>query len=211
MLFCLPIILRNRKWLRENVALIQAGRGHAPERRQGAFEDHDRRDDARTNNQLLIDRYHQLTTQQAATSYRNSQYAMAVGLALLVAGAVVAIRSTSGSAQIVVGVLTGLGTTLSAYLGKTFIRTYERALLQMNYYFGQPLVTSYILEAERLSGKLSKTKRDDALSAIISETLLGASNASQALSPGPQDQTGKRGNRVRPRVTEEDTPTESNR
>jgi len=36
--------------------------------------------------------------------------------------------------------------------------------LQMNYYFGQPLVTSYILEAERISGKLSKDKRDAALS-----------------------------------------------
>jgi hypothetical protein len=209
MLCCLLVGLSARKWLAENPSVpLPPDMVASRNRRQRVSDVRAGRDDARTNNQLLIDRYHQLTTQQAATSYRNSQYAMAVGLALLVAGSVVAIRSTSGSVQLVVGALTALGTTLSAYLGKTFIRTYERALLQMNYYFGQPLVTSYILEAERLSGKLSEAKRDDALSGIISETLLGAANASRALGPESQDQTVKRGSIKQRRATQQTTSTE---
>ncbi len=217
MLYCVPTFLNARKLLRETPELIETSESDgmqawagAHERRHGSVVAQKGRDDARTNNQLLIDKYHELTTQQAATSYRNSQFAMAVGLILLVVGAVFAVRSTSGSAQLVVGVLTGLGATLSAYLGKTFIHTYERALLQMNYYFGQPLVTSYILEAERLSGKLSKDKRDDALSAIISETLLGASNASQALSPGTQDPASTRSSRIRRSVAKKDAPSTDN-
>jgi hypothetical protein len=217
-LYCVQTALRSRKWLTTNRSVFEEiNRIDRPSLRDKKADSQQRGDglrerrepdDARTNNQLLIDRYHQLTTQQAATSYRNSQIAMTAGLALLVAGAVITIRTTSGSAQLVVGALTALGAALSAYLGATFIRTYERALLQMNYYFGQPLVTSYILEAERLSGKLSKTKRDDALSDIINETLLGASSASRALSPGPQDQIAKwANNRTRSRFAEKEAKT----
>jgi CHASE3 domain sensor protein len=212
-LYCGQVFLRSRSFLKRTRPILESidqplsSDKRADGQRRTDIPSVRGPDDARTNNQLLIDRYHQLTTQQAATSYRNSQIAMAAGLALLVIGAVVAINTTSGSAQLVVGGLTALGTALSAYLGATFIRTYERALLQMNYYFGQPLVTSYILEAERLSGKLSKAKRDNALSAIISETLLGASNASRALSPGPEDQMDKRGNRTRRRIAEDDAKT----
>lgn len=142
-----------------------------------------RPDDARTNNQQLIDRYHQLTTSQARTSYRNSQYAMTAGLAVLVSGTVVTLNAATATAQAAVGALTAVGSALSAYLGATFIRSHERALSQMNYYFGQPLVTSYILEAERLATGLSERKKDEVLTAIIEETLRGASNASKALSP----------------------------
>ncbi|MFD5406638.1 TRADD-N-associated membrane domain-containing protein [Streptomyces griseorubiginosus] len=148
-----------------------------------AMRSGEKRTDPRTDNQVLIDKYHELTTRQARTSYRNSQYAMAVGFALLVLGGAIALRSPSGAGQVVIGTLTALGTSLSAYLGATFLRAYERALLQMNYYFGQPLVTSYILQAERLSGALSSDRRDEAIVSIIQEALRGASNASQALNP----------------------------
>ncbi|MCA1706344.1 MAG: hypothetical protein LC808_25015 [Actinobacteria bacterium] len=150
-------------------------------------------DDVRSVNQQLIDRYHELTTQQAKNSYRNSQLAMAIGFLLLIIGAIGATAASEGTGQIVLGGLAGLGSAVSAYLGATFLRAYERALGQMNYYFGQPLVTSYILEAERLSKQMSKGRRDDTMAEIISETLRGASSAAQALRPvGTDEQTRRR-------------------
>jgi hypothetical protein len=147
--------------------------------------------DERQANRLLLRQYHELTRRQARTSYRNSQIAMSIGFLLLVVGAATVLRAVTPSAQIVVGGLAGLGSALSAYIGSTFIRAYNRALAQMNYYFGQPLVQSYLLEAERMASSLHQERRDDVMEKIIAETLSGASTAALALSPQSQDQRPK--------------------
>lgn len=148
--------------------------------------------DDRARNQILINKYHGVARRQATISYINCQLAMLVGLALLVAGTIVAVHSKSESVQVVVGALTALSGALSAYLVRTFIRTYEQAVSQMKYYFGLPVVERYISEAERLSGQLTAANQDEALFLIITETLNVASSASRVLSPESQEQPVRR-------------------
>jgi len=140
-------------------------------------------EDVATHNQRLISTYHILTTTQARSAYRNSQIAMGVGLAILAVGAIIVIQSASLAGQLVLGGLTALGGAFSAYLGATFIAAYNRAREQMNYYYGQPLVNSYLLNAERLAKDLSPESRDEALKDVIAKTLEGAVIASGTISP----------------------------
>lgn len=154
-----------------------------PNLRESPASDTSPGEDTRSSNQQLVDQYHALTTSQARTSYRNCQAAIAIAFAILVSGAALSLTTEDTSARLTIGVLAGVGSTLSTYLGATFIKSHERALRQMNYYFGQPLVTSYILEAERLTQSLRRENRDDAVRMIIRETLRGATAAASALNP----------------------------
>jgi hypothetical protein len=160
----------------------------APGKQAGAIGE-----DARDRNQRRIEEYNEIAWSQARGSYRNSQIAMSIGLALLIAGVVTTVRQSQPSAQLVVGGLTGLGSAVSAYLGATFIRIYNEAINQMNYYYGQPLVTSYLLEAERMSKELKRTDtRDKVMERVIDATLAGAAEAGEALSPNAgRDRSGK--------------------
>lgn len=144
-------------------------------------------------NQRLIASYHRVTTAQARSSYRNSQVAMAIGLLILAAGGVAVVRASSASGQVIVGSLTALGGAFSAYLGSTFLRSYSRALEQMNYFFGQPLVNSYLLTAERLAKDLKGDEsRDEALKGVITRTLDGAAQTFGAIAPQPSQAPGRR-------------------
>lgn len=105
-------------------------------------------------NQRQIDAYHDLTKAQAAHSYRNSQLAMGIGFLVLVAGSVVAIMTRDDTAKIVVGALASMGAAISGYVGATFMRAHNESLAQLNFYFRQPLVNSYLLTAERLAAKV---------------------------------------------------------
>ncbi|HET9663943.1 MAG TPA: hypothetical protein VFP00_06930 [Burkholderiales bacterium] len=135
-------------------------------------------------NQRLIASYHSITTSQARTSYRNSQIAMGVGLLILIVGAAEVIRAEATNVQLVLGGLTGLGSAFSAYLSATFLGAYYRALEQMTYFYGQPLIASYLLTAERLSTELStEDKRDAALNKIIASSLDGAKLSASAVTP----------------------------
>lgn len=164
-------------------------------------------EDPRDRNQKRIEEYNKIAWSQARGSYRNSQIAMSIGLALLVAGVITTIRQSQTSAQLVVGGLTGLGSAVSAYLGATFIRIYNEAVNQMNYYYGQPLVTSYLLEAERMSKALEKLDtRDKVMERVIDATLAGAAEAGEALSPNTgREKTG----RLRGRTKKEPNTTVS--
>jgi predicted cobalt transporter CbtA len=160
---------------------------------QGTSQDKTAAEDPRDRNQRRIEEYNKIAWSQARGSYRNSQIAMSIGLALLVAGVITTIRQSQTSAQLVVGGLTGLGSAVSAYLGATFIRIYNEAVNQMNYYYGQPLVTSYLLEAERMSKALEKVDtRDKVMERVIDATLAGAAEAGEALSPNTgREKTGR--------------------
>ena len=138
-------------------------------------------EDVRSRNLKRIDEYNKIVWDQARGSYRNSQIAMSVGLALLVGGAIAAILESKTSAQLVVGGLAGLGGALSAYLGATFIRMYNEAINQMSYYYRQPLVHSYLLEAERMSREIREDARDEIIAKVIDATLAGSAGAGNAL------------------------------
>ena len=67
---------------------------------------------------------------------------------VLLVGAAVAVGEPSSGGRITAGSLAVLGTALSTFLSKTFLRTYDMSLRQMSYYYGQPLVHCYLYLAE---------------------------------------------------------------
>ncbi len=106
-------------------------------------------------NQRRMDQYHQMTLAQAADAWRSSQLAMTAGLVVLVAGITVALADSTGTAStVVIGALTGIGSALSGYVAGTFLRARRQSLRQLNFYFHQPLATSYLLTAERITEKI---------------------------------------------------------
>lgn len=124
-------------------------------------------------NREQMDQYHALTMAQAADAYKRAQFAMLLGFLILVLGALATFgRLTNGSAETyTAGALTSLGTLLSGFVARTFLTTYRDSLSQLNFFFEQPLVSSYLLTAERLSSQVSAGKKDDALVRIIDRIL----------------------------------------
>jgi hypothetical protein len=105
-------------------------------------------------NREQMDAYHLLTKGQAADSYKYSQFASAAGLLILLIGASIAILSKDTTTKLMAGALGSLGTVLSSYIARTHMRMYDRSLRQLNFYFEQPLIYSYLLTAERLAQDL---------------------------------------------------------
>jgi hypothetical protein len=77
------------------------------------------------------------------------------------------------AAPILIGSLAATGGALAAFLGRTYLRVYERSLQQLNQYFNQPLLNSYYLNAERLIDELSPTKKDEFLGTLLLRLLEG--------------------------------------
>jgi SPFH domain / Band 7 family len=128
-------------------------------------------------NREQINVYQDIATGDAKRAGRNSQVAMSFGFAILIAGAVVTVLTPSSTSKIVVGLLASLGSVLSGYIGRTFLRAQDQAMRQLNYYFRQPLVTSYMLAAERLTLKLSGTAQQSTLKDVIKNHLIAAGRA----------------------------------
>jgi hypothetical protein len=92
-----------------------------------------------------------IAQRQARMSFYASLVGAGVSLLVLLAGAGVAIAAPSMEGKIIAGSLAVVGTVLSTFLSKTFLRTYDMTLHQMSYYYGQPLVHCYLLHAELLT------------------------------------------------------------
>jgi hypothetical protein len=122
-------------------------------------------------NRQQMEQYEELTRRQANSSYRLSQGALGIGLALLAAGSIAALVTPESSSKAVVGALTAIGSVVAGFISNTYLRVYERTLVQLNFYFQQPLVTSYVLTAERLADKMTGSQRDDAQKQIIDRVL----------------------------------------
>jgi len=148
--------------------------------------------DERTLNQQSLKKYHDLTQQQARSSYVIAQIAILVGLLLLIGAAIIILRASAPTVQVLVGALGVVGSTLSGYVGATSIGMYNRAQAQMNFYYAQPLVQSYILEAERISNCLSSKRKDSALEKVIAQTLEGAAVAGYLISRGADESRSSR-------------------
>ena len=120
-------------------------------------------------NRALLDEYQRPVRAQARTSYVYSQVAILVGLIVLVAGAMIALLATESAARLAVAGLAGIGTALAGYVARTFLRVYERAQEQLNYYFREPLITSYLLTAERLAEKLDGERQHEVYAEMAGE------------------------------------------
>lgn len=115
--------------------------------------------------------YDAIARRQAAASYRSSQIAMGTGLLVLSVGILIAILSDNPSTKYTAAFLTAVGAAVGGYISRTFITVQQGAMLQMNYYFQQPLVQSYLLTAERLAGKLDPPERTSALTGIVTRII----------------------------------------
>jgi Cyanobacterial TRADD-N associated 2-Transmembrane domain len=124
-------------------------------------------------NRRQMEAYESLTRRQAASSYRLSHIALAIGFALVVGGGAAAITASGTAAKVSAAGLAAIAAAVSGFLARTYLRIYERTLLQLNFYYEQPLVSSYVLTAERLVDKMGSDRRDDSLSRIIEELLIG--------------------------------------
>lgn len=122
-------------------------------------------------NRRQIEEFHVLTKGQASSAYVASQIAMSAGLLVLIAGSAVAIAINDPASKATAGALTAIGSLLAGYIGRTFIRTYERTLVQLNHFFEQPLLSSYLLTAERLVGRVSPDNRDELYARLIDQAL----------------------------------------
>jgi hypothetical protein len=128
-------------------------------------------------NRRQMSAYDVLAQAQAQTAFRNAQLAMGAGLLVLVGGSIVAISAPSVATKVATASLTAIGGALSGFIAKTFLVTYRSAIDQLNFYFEQPLITSYLLAAQRLINELKdETQRDAALDKVITQinvTLIG--------------------------------------
>jgi hypothetical protein len=119
-------------------------------------------------NRALLDAYQIPVRRQARTSYTYSQVAIGAGFSSLIIGVIVTASVDELAARIAIAALTAIGSTLAGYIAKTYLRVYEKAQDQLNFYFREPLVTSYLLTAERLAEKLDGERRQDAYADMIS-------------------------------------------
>ena len=115
-----------------------------------------------------------IAQKQARISYYASLTAAAMSLMVLVAGSAVAIGSPTTPAKATAAALATVGTVLSGFLAKTFLRSYQMTSLQMSYYYGQPLVHCYLLHAEWLASE-GCARLDDAHALRLREKVIDAS------------------------------------
>jgi MFS family permease len=122
-------------------------------------------------NRKQMEAYDVLVRGQARTAFRNSQIAMGIGLFVLVVGATTSIAAHETASKIATAGLTAIGGMLSGFIARTFLNTYGQALRQLNFYFQQPLINSYLLTAERLIGRMTKSQQDAALKNVIDKIM----------------------------------------
>jgi Cyanobacterial TRADD-N associated 2-Transmembrane domain len=101
-----------------------------------------------------------IAQRQARMSYYASLAAAAIALLTLAAGAALAIGLSATTGKVAAGVLATVGSVFSAFLVKTFLKSYDMASRQMSYYYGQPLVHCYLLHAQWLASQTSQYSAD---------------------------------------------------
>lgn len=142
-----------------------------------------------TYNRKWLLLYHDVTLAQATSAYRFAQMSAVAGFAVLIAGGVSAIIVGDTAAKATSATLTGVASVLAAYISRTFKATYERTLVQLEHFFEQPLIDSYILTAERLCAKDPPAVRATFLHGLLDHAVRGALAWGQARAAAPEGQT----------------------
>lgn len=137
-------------------------------------------------NRGLIEKYHLGTRRRAMSSFWAGLLAMAVGLGVLIYGAIAVFQGSEATElntnqRVVAATFAAVAGAVASYVARTFMLAHSRALDDLSAYFRQPLVTSYLLAAERIAADLSKgrtgeiTERErtsmEHLNGVISRTL----------------------------------------
>jgi hypothetical protein len=128
-------------------------------------------------NRMQMQQYQTLSRAQHRSSFRSSLTALFVGLATLVGGIVLILEVNNETAKIALAGVTALGGALSGYIAKTYLALNSQAADQLRYFADQPLITSYIYEAERLVLGFKGYKREAMYEKVIDEVLGVATRA----------------------------------
>jgi hypothetical protein len=117
-------------------------------------QENDALDELLNLNRTQMQAYQTLSRGQQRSSFRYSLIALFIGLFVLVAGVVVVVTVQADIAKVAVASVTALGSALSSYIASTYLRLHRQTGDQLRYFYAQPLVASYIYEAERVVGEL---------------------------------------------------------
>jgi hypothetical protein len=131
-------------------------------------------------NRAESDEYHLITRAQAAQSFRNAQIAMFFGFSLIGVGVVAAVLPTPPEVKIAVSVISLIGGTVGGYINRTFLEAHSLSIAQLNNFFRQPLVQSYLLTAERIALQLENESERAALLRQVVEYAIRAADAAGA-------------------------------
>jgi hypothetical protein len=162
----------------------------------------------RTLQNLTVANFRQMRTftaiaqRQARMSYYASLLGAGLSLLVLLAGAAVAVGVPSVAGKIAAGSLAAVGTALSAFLSKTFLRAYDMGLHQMSYYYGQPLVHCYLYLAEWQTllapPEVDDQTKRELYQEVVRASLRASANAQHhLLSLHEHDAAGRRGGSFR--------------
>jgi VIT1/CCC1 family predicted Fe2+/Mn2+ transporter len=150
----------------------------------------------------VMDRFVSLALAQAKAAYIFCAAASSAALLVLLAGATCVITADTVSAKVMVAILSGLGATLSAYIGSTFIKALTITSSHAAYYYGQPLVHCYLLHAEWLAERVGNDRATiptDLRDRLVRDTLGAGRNAQNQLFELLRPPRNKREDDGRPR------------
>jgi len=133
-------------------------------------------------NRNQMQAYQTLSSRQQRSAFRSSLMAMFVGLVVLVGGIVVVLLAESDTAKIAVAGVSAIGSGLSGYIANTYLSLQRESSNQLRFFSDQPIVASYIYEAERLISKLpgANAKQSAAYESVIKE-ILGIARSDAAM------------------------------
>jgi hypothetical protein len=117
--------------------------------------------------QRRLDYYQTLATSQAERGFRQAQRALVLGFAVLVIAVVAVALTGTTVAAIVAGSVGVVGALVAVYLGRSFLRAHEAAVIRLHERFAEPSAFSRQLSAERLLILLEAEDRAAAVRDLI--------------------------------------------
>jgi membrane protein implicated in regulation of membrane protease activity len=130
-------------------------------------------------NRSLLGRYHDLSTNQARSSFRLAQYVMAGAALLLLAGGVAAISAESTAAGATIAALSAISSALGGYISSTLLKSYQISVHQAQAYFKEPFAGGYLMAAERLAKTLETSEQQQALGRVVDGFIQAAVDVSR--------------------------------
>lgn len=127
-------------------------------------------------NRTQMQAYQSVSRAQQRGAFRSSLIALFVGLGVLVGGIVVVVVINGDTSKVAVAGVAALGSALSSYIASTYLKLHREAAQQLRFFSDQPIVTSYIYEAERLVTKLPKGNSQAATYKDVIKDVLGIAN-----------------------------------
>jgi hypothetical protein len=123
-------------------------------------------------NRTQMQAYQALSRGQQRSSFRSSLIALFAGLSVLIAGIVLVVEVGGDTSKIAAAAVAAIGSALSGYIAKTYLTLHKEAADQLRYFADQPIIASYIYEAERLAGLMKDDKdKEKVYESVVQEIL----------------------------------------